>query len=95
MTAGYGDEEPSNRTASGDVDFFSSLGTEHRPKNGKDKPDPGELKIDRRELNTQLKEGKALDQYEETEKKKVAPGGSGYQWRMMKLKRLYEQAEEQ
>jgi len=27
--------------------------------------------------------------------KKVTPGGPGHQWRMMKLKRLYEQAEEQ
>lgn len=29
------------------------------------------------------------------EEKKVVPGGPGYQWRMMKLRRLYEQAEEQ
>lgn len=29
------------------------------------------------------------------EKQKAAPGGPGYQWRMMKLRRAYEQAEEQ
>ncbi|ORX35345.1 CwfJ C-terminus 1-domain-containing protein-like protein [Kockovaella imperatae] len=80
----------------GDGDFFSSLGTEHKRKGAQDdKPDPGALQIDRRELNLQLKEGKSLDEYEAPEKKKVTPGGPGHQWRMMKLKRLYEQAEEQ
>ncbi len=29
------------------------------------------------------------------EERKVVPGGPGAQWRMMKLRRLYEQAEEQ
>ncbi|RSH94889.1 hypothetical protein EHS25_004695 [Saitozyma podzolica] len=96
FTEGYGDEELSNRTLSGGVDFFSSLGTEHKRKDpNADKPDPSKPPVDRRELNAQLVEGKTLDQYETKEKTKTQPGGPGHQWRMMKLKRLYEQAEEQ
>lgn len=93
---GHGDDELSNRNVSAGVDFFSSLGTEHKRKDpNESKPDPSKVYIDRRELNVQLKEGRALDEYEVQEKKKAQPGGPGYQWRMMKLKRLYEQAEEQ
>ena len=96
MTEGYGEEASSNRTVGGQVDFFSSLGTEHKRKDpNEDRPDPSQPQIHQTELNTQLIEGKALDDYELTEKKKVSLGGPGYQWRMMKLKRLYEQAEEQ
>jgi hypothetical protein len=96
MTEGYGDEEPSNRTLGGGVDFFSSLGTEHKRKDPDEgKSDPSKPVVDRRELNAQLAEGKGLDEYEAKEKAKVQPGGPGFQWRMMKLKRLYEQAEEQ
>lgn len=95
LTDGYGEEEVSNPTLSGGVDFFSALGTEHKRKDPNEKrPDPSKLVIDRRELNTQLVEGRSVDEYEVKEKK-VVPGGPGHQWRMMKLKRLYEQAEEQ
>ncbi|WVR03641.1 hypothetical protein IAU60_000636 [Kwoniella sp. DSM 27419] len=96
MTDGYGDDEGSNRNMNGGMDFFSSMGTEHRRKDPKaDLPDPSKLAIDKRfELNTQLLEGKHIDDYE-TKEKKVVPGGPGHQWRMMKLKRMYEQAEEQ
>ena len=95
MTDGYGDEEESNRTLSGGVDFFSALGTEHKRKDPNEgKADPSKPVIDRRELNTQLVEGRALEDYKVKEKKAV-PGAPGYQWRMMKLKRLNEQAEEQ
>ncbi|WWC86011.1 uncharacterized protein L201_000882 [Kwoniella dendrophila CBS 6074] len=96
MTEGYGDEVPSNRNASGGMDFFEGLGTVHERKDPKaDLPDPSKLVVDKRfELNTQLLEGKNIDDYE-TKEKKNTPGGPGYQWRMMKLKRLYEQAEEQ
>ena len=37
LTDGYGEKSSGNRTASGGVDFFSSLGTEHRKKDVKDK----------------------------------------------------------
>ncbi|WWC58338.1 uncharacterized protein I303_100878 [Kwoniella dejecticola CBS 10117] len=96
MTEGYGDEVPSNRNLSGGMDFFEGLGTVHERKDPKaDMPDPSKLVVDKRfELNTQLLEGKHIDEYE-TKEKKITPGGPGHQWRMMKLKRLYEQAEEQ
>ncbi|WVQ93714.1 hypothetical protein IAU59_000791 [Kwoniella sp. CBS 9459] len=96
LTEGYGDEVMSNRNLGGGVDFFAGLGTEHKRKDPKaDMPDPSKLVVDKRfELNTQLLEGKNVDEYE-TQEKKVTPGGPGYQWRMMKLKRLYEQAAEQ
>jgi hypothetical protein len=95
MTDGYGDNQDSNRTLASGVDFFSDLGTEHKRKDpSENRPDPSKLVIDRRELNTQLVEGRPLEDYEVKEKK-VVPGGPGHQWRMMKLKRLYEQAEEQ
>ncbi|KAG8807338.1 hypothetical protein FRC17_004509, partial [Serendipita sp. 399] len=93
LTEGYGEETSSNRTASGQVDFFSSLGTEHRPRGGKDKVNPDNApKISSRELNPELREGKPI---ETTEPKKNVPGGPGSQWRMMRLRRVYEQAEEE
>ena len=96
MTEGYGEEETPSRTLSGGVDFFASLGTEHKRKDpNESKPDPSKLVIDRRELNTQLLEGRSVDDYDAVAEKKVVPGGPGFQWRMMKLKRLHEQAEEQ
>ena len=96
MTDGYGDDDASNRTAGGGVDFFASLGTEHKRKDpNADKPDPSKPLVDHRELNTQLKEGRSLDNYDAPKEKKIQPGGPGSSWRMMKLKRLYEQAEEQ
>lgn len=96
MTDGYGDNQASNRTTDGGVDFFSSLGTEHKRKDlDANKPDPAKAPVDYRELNVQLKEGKSVDEYEAPTVKKVQPGGPGYQWRMTKLKRLYEQVAEQ
>ncbi|WWD16329.1 hypothetical protein CI109_100755 [Kwoniella shandongensis] len=96
LTDGYGEEQLSNRNLGGGMDFFSSMGTERKRKDPNEgKPDPSKLVVDKRfELNHQLLEGKSIDDYE-TKEKKVVPGGPGHQWRMMKLKRLYEQAEEQ
>lgn len=78
----------------GDVDFFSGMGTA-RKKQVTDKPDPDKLVVSRFELNQQLKEGKTVDEYAATEKKKIVPGSSGSQWRMMKLRKVYEQASEE
>lgn len=65
MTDGYGENESSNRTMSGGVDFFSGLGTEHKRKDPQDdKPDPTKLQIHDTELNKQLLQGKNLDDYE-------------------------------
>lgn len=76
-------------------DFFDTFGTEHKRKDpNESKPDPSKVAVDYRELNTQLKEGKHLDEYETTEKKKTAAGGAGWQFRMRKLARLQEQAQE-
>ena len=47
------------------------------------------------ELNVALKEGKSLEDYPVTTPKTVTPGGPGSAWRMMKLRRVYETAEEE
>lgn len=53
------------------------------------------MKISSKELNTQLKEGKSLDEYVASAPTKIVPGGPGSQWRMMRLRRVYETAEEE
>jgi hypothetical protein len=53
------------------------------------------VKISSRELNTQLKDGKSLDEYVVPAPTKIVPGGPGSQWRMMRLRRVYETAEEE
>lgn len=92
MNGSYGDDE----SGEGNADFFASFGTQHKRKDpNADKPDPSKPQIYKQELNTQLKEGKTVDEYDAPQEKKIQPGGPGSSWRMMKLKRLYEQAEEQ
>lgn len=77
MTDGYGEDETSNRTLGGGVDFFSALGTEHQRKDPKaDLPDPTKLQIYDTELNKQLLEGKNLDEYEEV-KGELTPSLAG------------------
>lgn len=44
LMEGYGEEETNKRTMTGQVDFFSALGTEHRPRNIKDKPNPEKVR---------------------------------------------------
>lgn len=53
------------------------------------------MKISSKELNTQLMEGKSLDEYVAPAPAKIVPGGPGSQWRMMRLRRVYETAEEE
>ncbi|CCA76281.1 hypothetical protein PIIN_10276 [Serendipita indica DSM 11827] len=92
LTEGYGDSESSNRTPSGHVDFFSNLGTEHKRKEPKNRLNPETApKVSSRELNPELR-GETL---ETSNPKKIVPGGAGSQWRMMRLRRVYEQAEEE
>lgn len=111
LTDGYGEPSSSNRGMGGTVDFFTSLGTEHRKK--QPQPDPTaqvcsllnsslpycssgpQPKVSHRELNVNLREGKSLDEYPTPAAKAVTPGGPGSQWRMMKLRRVYETAEEE
>ncbi|KAJ9120826.1 hypothetical protein QFC22_002760 [Naganishia vaughanmartiniae] len=93
LTDGYGDGSTGGRTLGGGVDFFGSLGTEHKRKDpNENRPDPNKLVISKYELNTQLMEGKSVEEYAQTEKKKVIPGSAGSQWRMMKLRKVQEQA---
>jgi hypothetical protein len=54
-----------------------------------------QMKISSRELNTQMKDGKSLDEYVAPAPTKIVPGGPGSQWRMMRLRRVYETAEEE
>ena len=53
------------------------------------------MKISSMELNTQLRDGKTLDEYVAPAPTKAVPGGPGSQWRMMRLRRVYETAEEE
>ncbi|KAI9315067.1 CwfJ C-terminus 1-domain-containing protein-like protein, partial [Dichotomocladium elegans] len=50
--------------------------------------------VSERELNVHLKQGLSVDQYPE-EKPKIQFGDAGSKWRMMKLKRIIEQAEDE
>lgn len=68
LTDGYGEESAAGldrRALGGGVDFFSSLGKERERKPKEEKPDPEKLKISKRELNSQLVEGKTVDEYVE------------------------------
>ncbi|KZV61507.1 hypothetical protein PENSPDRAFT_592720 [Peniophora sp. CONT] len=97
LTDGYGDAPGSSRNLGGGVDFFSSLGTERVKKPPPNMPNPDELKIHSKELNTQLKEGKSIDEYSDAPAaaKTITPGGPGSQWRMMRLRRVFETVEEE
>ncbi|KAG8908410.1 hypothetical protein FRB99_006615 [Tulasnella sp. 403] len=96
LTEDYGEPQANKRGLGGEIDFFSSLGQERQKKPKVEKPDPEKLRVSRLELNVQLKEGKSLDEYAAAPAPKaVTPGGPGSQWRMQKLKRTYETAEEE
>ncbi|KAI0766423.1 CwfJ C-terminus 1-domain-containing protein-like protein [Trametes elegans] len=96
MADGYGESRQNARTTNGTVDFFSSLGTEVKKKQPKpDQPDPEKPYISHRELNIALKEGKSVDEIPDAAPKAIVAGGPGSQWRMMKLRRVYETAEEE
>ncbi|KAI0648000.1 CwfJ C-terminus 1-domain-containing protein-like protein [Trametes meyenii] len=93
---GYGEPSRDRRTTSGAVDFFASLGTEVKKKQPQpDRPNPEKLFVSHRELNTALKEGRSIDDIPDAAPKAVVAGGPGSQWRMMKLRRVYETAEEE
>ncbi|KXN88124.1 Pre-mRNA-splicing factor cwf19 [Leucoagaricus sp. SymC.cos] len=95
LTEGYGEPSSNARTMGGGVDFFSSLGTEHKKKKP-EKPNPEEPKISSRELNPDLRPGKPMDLDEPPPPlKSITPGGPGSSWRMMRLRRVYETAEEE
>ncbi|KAI9496028.1 CwfJ C-terminus 1-domain-containing protein-like protein [Zychaea mexicana] len=77
---------------------FGSMGTA-RPKQ-ETKPDPDLPKISHRELNPHLRAGLNVDQYPTTSSSTVTKstfkfGDAGSKWRMTKLKRVMEQAEDE
>ncbi|KAH7890545.1 CwfJ C-terminus 1-domain-containing protein-like protein [Phlebopus sp. FC_14] len=96
LTEGYGEPAASGRTLGGGVDFFSSLGTERQRKPRPDKPDADKPKVSSRELNVDLLEGRQVDHdAPPPPPKSITPGGPGSSWRMMRLRRVYETAEEE
>ncbi|KAI5896716.1 uncharacterized protein SCHCODRAFT_02615633 [Schizophyllum commune H4-8] len=95
LTDGYGEPSGSSRTLGGGVDFFSSLGTEHRKK-PPPKPLDEKPKISSRELNADMLQNPPPpdDNEPPPPPKKNVPGGPGSSWRMMRLRKVYEAAEE-
>ncbi|KAI9471869.1 MAG: CwfJ C-terminus 1-domain-containing protein-like protein [Benjaminiella poitrasii] len=73
---------------------FADMGTA-RVKEEKPKPDPDQPYVSERELNKHLVQGKKFEEYPEEEKKRIKFGDAGSNWRMMKLKRTIEQAEDE
>ncbi|KAJ7903188.1 CwfJ C-terminus 1-domain-containing protein-like protein [Mycena leptocephala] len=89
FTEDYGESSQDQRTL-GDI-----------KKKRADKPDPNQASrlhpiINPKELNVDIKEGRPIDHdVPAPPPKAVTPGGPGSQWRMMRLKRVYETAEEE
>ncbi|KAG9315636.1 CwfJ C-terminus 1-domain-containing protein-like protein [Chiua virens] len=94
-TDSYGESFVSGRIPGEAVDFFSSLGTEKKRKPRPDKADPDKPKVSDRELNTDLREGSSVVVNAPPPPKSITPGGPGSSWRMMRLRRVYETAEEE
>ncbi|KAG6819995.1 hypothetical protein H0H93_006698 [Arthromyces matolae] len=92
MTDDYGEPSGSQRTLGGGVDFFSSLGTDIKRKRP-ERPNPDTPVTSSKEINKDLS-SIDLDAPPEPPKS-VTPGGPGSQWRMMRLRRVYEAAEEE
>ncbi|THU88150.1 hypothetical protein K435DRAFT_680387 [Dendrothele bispora CBS 962.96] len=96
LTEDYGDTSSNGRTLGGEIDFFSGLGTEHKKKS-QDKPDLDKPAVSSKELNPEIKYGTPATETESmsTPVKTNTPGGPGSSWRMMRLRRVYETAEEE
>ncbi|KAM6494102.1 Protein similar to CwfJ C-terminus 1 domain containing protein [Amanita muscaria] len=97
LTEDYGEPTKDVRTMSGSVDFFSSLGTEHKRRDNRpQRPDPDKPTTSSKELNKDIISGKSTD-VDETRTKPAStiPGGPGSSWRMMRLRRVYETVEEE
>ncbi|KAF8600279.1 hypothetical protein BDV93DRAFT_538757 [Ceratobasidium sp. AG-I] len=88
MTDGFGEELVDARNLGGGVDFFSSLGTEHRKK-----PSPKDVNAKPRMSDREMNRGEP--EPEASTKGPPQPGAPGSQWRMLKLKRTYQEAEDE
>ncbi|KIY45639.1 hypothetical protein FISHEDRAFT_48891 [Fistulina hepatica ATCC 64428] len=95
LTEGYGEPSDNHRTLGGGVDFFSSLGTEIKKKPKPQQPDPDKPVISSKELNQELRDETNATEAAPPTPKTITPGGPGSQWRMMRLRRVYETAEEE
>ncbi|GAA5979489.1 hypothetical protein JCM5350_003922, partial [Sporobolomyces pararoseus] len=91
--------------AQGEMDFFGGFGTEQKRREPKEKPDPSQtMGQSSRELNKAYWQGTAPSVVQDSpaiaaqprsNAGSPAPGSSGSGWRMTKLKRTYEAAEEE
>jgi len=74
---------------------FSSFGTAKQKEPKEEKPNPDVLQVSSREINPHFKAGLHIDQYPEQAKPTYKFGDAGSKWRMTKLKRAMEQAEDE
>ncbi|GAA5902277.1 uncharacterized protein JCM6883_001353 [Sporobolomyces salmoneus] len=97
--------ESAKSGAQGEMDFFGSFGIEQKRKEPKEKPDPSQtMGQSSRELNKAYWQGTAPSVVGSSSASSTssprpggspAPGSSGSGWRMTKLKRTYEAAEDE
>ncbi|KDQ62188.1 hypothetical protein JAAARDRAFT_30088 [Jaapia argillacea MUCL 33604] len=92
LTEDYGDAPQNERRLDGGIDFFSNMGTERKKKPPPDRVDPEKPKVSSREINPDLR---GIKLPEQSTPKTTTPGGPGSQWRMMKLRRVYETAQDE
>ncbi|KAJ3888733.1 CwfJ C-terminus 1-domain-containing protein-like protein [Lentinula edodes] len=91
---------PSSSSAAESSDFFSSLGIETHRK-AKDKQKEKAQEVDRAmeiEKSLEIQDEQSIDPSTASDsapKRPFTPGGPGSQWRMTRLKRVYETAEEE
>ncbi|PFH53394.1 hypothetical protein AMATHDRAFT_84030 [Amanita thiersii Skay4041] len=97
LTEDYGEPSTSSRNLPGGVDFFSSLGTEHRKRNSHpERPNIDNPTVNYKELNPEFNPNSVMDTDPPASKRtQVTPGGPGSSWRMMRLRRVYETATEE
>ncbi|CAM0136619.1 Pre-mRNA-splicing factor cwf19 [Umbelopsis sp. WA50703] len=74
---------------------FTSFGTVKQKAPKEEKPNPDVLQVSSREINPHFKAGLSIDQYPEQPKSTYKIGDAGSKWRMTKLKRTMEQAEDE
>ncbi|ORY55951.1 CwfJ C-terminus 1-domain-containing protein-like protein [Leucosporidium creatinivorum] len=100
MTDGYGEGDVGEPGGGGDMDLFSAMGSERKRREPKEKVDPSQMMgQSSRELNKAHWQGvpntsTALPP-SAPPTGSPAPGSSGSAWRMTKLRRTYETAEEE
>ncbi|KAK4513250.1 uncharacterized protein ATC70_011818 [Mucor velutinosus] len=74
---------------------FGAMGSARIREEDKPKANPDLPKVSERELNQHLVQGVKFEDYPEEEKKSIKFGDAGSNWRMMKLKRTKEQAQDE